>query len=66
MQAHCADSLKTPNGTLFSEFNRNRGAPIDNDGVFCYDEVQWGTHLLNFEADHCDLVGLGRGNFSYE
>ncbi|KAL4511841.1 hypothetical protein ABPG72_012686 [Tetrahymena utriculariae] len=66
MAAQCADSLKSSNGALFSEFNGTSGAPIDNDGVFCFDEVQWGTHLLNFEADHSDLVGLGRGNFRYE
>lgn len=63
MQANSSDSLKASNNALFSDFNSQAGAPIDNDGVFCYDEVQWGTHLVNFEADHSDLVGLGRGNF---
>lgn len=64
MQAHCSDSLKSTNAALFSAFNKSTGVPIDNDGVCCHDEVEWGQHLLNFEADHADLVGLGRGAFN--
>lgn len=65
MQAHCSDSLKASNAALFTEINRASGAPNDNDGVFCNDEIEWGTHLLNFEADHADLVGLGRNSFHF-
>lgn len=65
MIAETSDSLKASNLALFQNYKHDQGAPIDNDGVFCFDEVEWGQHLLNFEADHGDLVGLGRNRFNY-
>jgi hypothetical protein len=29
-----------------------------NDGVFGHDEIAWGNHLTNFEADHGEVIGL--------
>lgn len=29
-----------------------------NDGVFGHDEVVWGEHLVNFEADHGEVIGI--------
>eukprot|EP00825_Cyclidium_porcatum_P020819 TRINITY_DN23445_c0_g1_i1.p2 TRINITY_DN23445_c0_g1~~TRINITY_DN23445_c0_g1_i1.p2 ORF type:complete len:128 (+),score=28.34 TRINITY_DN23445_c0_g1_i1:335-718(+) len=41
-------------------FDKNTsGLPIDNDGIFGYDEIQWGTHLINMEADHAEIIGIG-------
>eukprot|EP01016_Furgasonia_blochmanni_P054225 TRINITY_DN8906_c0_g1_i10.p1 TRINITY_DN8906_c0_g1~~TRINITY_DN8906_c0_g1_i10.p1 ORF type:complete len:299 (-),score=60.13 TRINITY_DN8906_c0_g1_i10:166-1062(-) len=31
----------------------------DNDGVFAVDEVRWGTHMVNFYADHSELMSVG-------
>ncbi len=36
--------------------------PLDNDGIFTHEEVHWGTHLVNFNADHAELVGLRYGH----
>lgn len=30
----------------------------ENDGVVGHDECQWGEHLVNFEADHTEIVGI--------
>ena len=29
-----------------------------NDGVFGHDEVCWGEHLVNFELDHGEVIGV--------
>jgi len=34
----------------------------DNDGIFAEDEIKWGEHLLNFELDHAEFLGLGSKN----
>ncbi len=38
---------------------KDKYLPSENDGIFCIDEVQWGSHILNFDADHAELIGLG-------
>ena len=35
-----------------------RNYVYENDGVFGHDECFWGDHLVNFEADHSELVGI--------
>ncbi|EGR29527.1 hypothetical protein IMG5_154150, partial [Ichthyophthirius multifiliis] len=66
LQAHCSDLFKVTSNVLYNGLNKSYGPPTDNDGVFCHEEIQWGTHLLNFECDHSDLVGLGRKTNTYE
>lgn len=29
-----------------------------NDGVFGHDEIKWGQHVANFEADHGEVIGI--------
>ncbi|KRW99790.1 hypothetical protein PPERSA_07867 [Pseudocohnilembus persalinus] len=48
---------------LENEQDIQKGLPGDNDGVFAIDEIEWGTHLINFEADHGELVGIGNNVF---
>lgn len=33
----------------------------ENDGVYGYDEINWGKHLVNFEYDHSQVIGIGGG-----
>jgi len=42
MIAETSDSLKASNQALFLNYKHNQGVPIDNDGVFCFDEIEWG------------------------
>ena len=43
----------------FISENRMKHFINDNDGAFALDECKWGKHLLNYAADHADLIGLG-------
>ena len=45
----------------FIKEKKDKGFITDNDGVFSIDEVKWGKHLVNFDADHLQLAGIGEG-----
>lgn len=49
--------LKYTNTYILNHLDKS--VPADNDGIFAQEEVKWGHHLINFEADHAELVGLG-------
>ena len=67
--AQSSEMLRGSNRLLFENgLRRERpndylgisSVPSDNDGVFLHNEIAWGTHLINFEADHAELIGLGK------
>ncbi len=57
LPAHGSEMLKYTNSYILN--NKDKNAPADNDGLFIQEEIQWGHHLINFEADHAELIGLG-------
>jgi hypothetical protein len=54
----CSESLKFIAETLLD----NTETDIPNDGIVGTNEAAFGNHLINFDADHFELVGL-RPNF---
>lgn len=59
---YCAPIYKKSNSILRTTILRN--LPYENDGVFGHDEIAWGKHLMNFELDHSQLIGIGGGQLS--
>lgn len=41
----------------YLQYNTEPNYVYHNDGVFGHDEVQHGEYLVNFEADHGEIIG---------
>jgi len=54
---NCSESIR-----FISEENANTDKDFPNDGLIGTHEAEFGTHLINFDADHFELIGM-RPNF---
>ena len=52
----CSYSLKDTGKYL--QYKTEANQVYYNDGVFGHDEIVWGNHLVNFEADHGEVIGV--------
>jgi len=57
---NCSESIR-----FISEENAKSEVDFPNDGLVGTHEAEFGTHLINFDADHFELIGM-RPNFHAE
>ena len=50
----CSETLRMTSEDLGDDVYKEH----PNDGLICVDEVEFGHHLLNFDADHFELIGM--------
>ena len=55
----CSESLRLTAEDLSDDLMKDH----PNDGLICINEAEFGTHLINFDADHFELIGM-RPNFN--
>ncbi len=52
MKTNCSESLRYIHEIL------NDNEPVGCDGLMTVKDVEWGKHLINFDADHFELIGM--------
>jgi hypothetical protein len=60
LKINCSESIR-----FIAEENANTTEDFPNDGLVGTHEAEFGTHLINFDADHFELIGM-RPNFHSE
>jgi hypothetical protein len=56
-----SDILKSTQDYLMHK--KESGFKTDSDGVFLPEETHWTNHVLTFNADHAELIGV-RPNYN--
>lgn len=59
LQLKCSESLRVSNELVADNISEDYA----NDGIVAAKEAVWGTHLMNFDADHFEMIGM-RPQFS--
>lgn len=54
IQVKASESLRITNEIIFDSTRED----YPNDGIVATKEAVWGNHLMNFDADHFELIGL--------
>jgi hypothetical protein len=54
LQVKCSESLRITNEVISDCTTED----YPNDGIVATKESIWGTHLMNFDADHFEIIGM--------